>query len=541
MSTREKTVHPRRLGHASQLIMAALIPLAAFGLQWMFWAAIKPYVWFLFFPAVFLSSWVGGLHGGLLATVLSTGLVWYFFIPPQFSFAVQSAMSLVSIGMFVCMGGLFSFFHGRLRRATQQTAEALNSVRAINDQLEERVLKRTADLQQTNAVLRASEERLRLLVENVKDYAIIMLDADARVVSWNVGAERIKGYRTDEIVGQHFSRFYTKEDVERGKPERELAVAVAEGRFEEVGWRVRKDGSQFIANMILTVLRDDAGRLRGFAKITRDITAHKQADEKIRKLNDELEQRVTERTAQLATANKELEAFSYSVSHDLRAPLRGIDGFSQALLEDYGSSLDTQAQDYLARIRAGTQRMAQLIDDMLLLARVTRAVLRRESVNLSTLVEEILAELRRQDPARHVECKVAPNVLAECDPDLIRQVLQNLLDNAWKFTSKSTLAHIAFGVTCDGAAPPVYCVADNGAGFDPAYADKLFGVFQRLHAATEFPGTGVGLATVRRIVRKHGGEVRAESQPGKGAAFFFTLSAAGLERKKITPDEAKPA
>lgn len=243
----------------------------------------------------------------------------------------------------------------------------------------------------------------------------------------------------------------------------------------------------------------------------------------IGRLNAELERRVAERTALLEATNKELEAFSYSVSHDLRAPLRGMDGFSRALLEDYADKLDATGRDYLERLRAGSQRMAQLIDDMLELSRITRSELRRETVDLSAMAREIAEELRKSRPDRRVEFVVAPGIVVDGDPKLLRLLLGNLLGNAWKFTGKHETARIEFGRQ-EQEGGTVFFVRDNGAGFDPAYAGKLFGAFQRLHSAAEFEGTGVGLATVQRIVHRHGGRIWAEGEVEKGAAFFFTLA-----------------
>jgi signal transduction histidine kinase len=245
-------------------------------------------------------------------------------------------------------------------------------------------------------------------------------------------------------------------------------------------------------------------------------------DRGLREAHDELERRVEQRTGELAAANKELESFSYSVSHDLRAPLRSIDGFSLALLQDYGDLLNADARNYLERVRAGTRRMGVLIEDMLNLARVTRAEMRRERVNLSAMAHAILADLRKGEHSRRVECVIEENVEAEGDAPLLRVALDNLLGNAWKYTSRHPCARIEFGeVRTNGAR--VFYVRDDGAGFDPAYAGKLFGAFQRLHGSAEFPGTGVGLATVQRIVHRHGGRIWAESEVEKGATFYFTV------------------
>jgi signal transduction histidine kinase len=238
-----------------------------------------------------------------------------------------------------------------------------------------------------------------------------------------------------------------------------------------------------------------------------------------------LEQRVQQRTEALNASNQELEAFCYSVSHDLRSPLRSIDGFSQALLEDLGGSLDETSADYLVRIRAATQRMGTLIDDLLNLSRITRTELTLKQVDLSALARAIVADHATAQPSRAVVSVIGEGFEATGDPRLLRQVLENLIGNAWKFTSKVPEARIEFGASTSGE-ETIYFVKDNGAGFDPAYAGRLFGVFQRLHAMTEFPGTGVGLAIVDRIVKRHGGRVWADSIVGRGATFYFTLAAA---------------
>jgi signal transduction histidine kinase len=236
----------------------------------------------------------------------------------------------------------------------------------------------------------------------------------------------------------------------------------------------------------------------------------------------ELERRVEERTGELAVANRELEAFSYSVSHDLRAPLRAIDGFSKAILETQGGRLDEKGTHYLQRVRAATQRMAQLIDDLLGLSRVSRREMVRESIDVSQMAAGVAEELRLRHPERAVRVDVMPGLRAEADPQLLRIVIENLVGNAWKFTGRREDARIQVDAEQDGPVP-VFRVRDNGAGFDMAYADKLFRAFQRLHTDTQFEGTGIGLATVHRIVARHGGRIWARSTPNEGAAFHFTL------------------
>jgi len=359
--------------------------------------------------------------------------------------------------------------------------------------------------------LHRSEERFRLMVSGVKEYAILMLDLEGCVVNWNAGAERIKGYRSEEIIGRHFSRFYPEEDIERRKPERELKLAAEQGQFEDEGWRIRKDGSRFWANVVITALRDASGRLQGFSKVTRDLTERRRAEEETKRQN-----------AQLEAANKELDAFSYSVAHDLRAPLRAIDGFSLALLQDFQDQIPAEGTKYLQRIRAGALRMAQLIEDLLKLARISRHEIVRNDVDLSGAAKDVASQLQASDPDRLVRFLIASGLVVSGDRNLLRILLENLMGNAWKFTSRQPQAEIQLGVR-NGEAERILFIRDNGPGFDMEHAGKLFGVFHRLHRDSEFPGTGVGLATVQRIVHRHGGRIWAEAAVGKGATFYFVL------------------
>ena len=281
------------------------------------------------------------------------------------------------------------------------------------------------------------------------------------------------------------------------------------------------------AILIYTRLKEKSwgSDLEPLAKIIGDIILNaldrKQAEDSIHKLNEELETRVIQRTQQLEAANRELEAFSYSVSHDLRAPLRALDGFSLALIEDYGNQLDENASNYLNRIRLASQRMGQLIDDLLKLSRLTRSEMSYEPVNLSNLAFEILAELQETEPQRMVEFNIQPELIVLGDKHLLQIVLVNLISNAWKFTQKKHFSFIEFG--CLEEDRSVYFVRDNGAGFDMAYVNKLFGTFQRLHSDSDFEGTGIGLATVKRIIQRHGGKVWAVGQVDKGATFYFAI------------------
>ena len=259
-------------------------------------------------------------------------------------------------------------------------------------------------------------------------------------------------------------------------------------------------------------------------RLQEEIARRKLAEDQLSQLNKSLERR----THQLETANQELQAFAYSVSHDLRAPLRGIDGWSQALVEDYAERLDETARGYIARIRAEKQRMGDLIDDLLQLSRVSRDDIRSEPVDMSALAHGIADRLKEAHPGRCIEFAIQPDLKAQGDPRLLEIALTNLLDNAVKFTTPQPVARIEFGSRMEEdpetkARRKVFHVRDNGAGFDMTYVHKLFGAFQRLHKASEFPGTGIGLATVQRIVHRHEGRIRAESQIGQGASFYFTL------------------
>ncbi len=297
--------------------------------------------------------------------------------------------------------------------------------------------------------------------------------------------------------------------------------------LKELTLAVKEIGEGNLARRSGVTTRDEIGLLSNtFNKMADDLHRYllgrEEAEVALRVAHDELELRVKERTVQLGAANRELEAFSYSVSHDLRAPLRGIDGFSLALLEEYSGLIDATGQDYLQRIRNGCVRMGALIDDLLKLSRLTRGELRRDTFNLSEMVAAISKELRESTPEREVEVVIAPGVTVYGDASLLRAAIANLLQNAWKFTRKRGNAKIEFGAfEQDGV--QVCFIRDNGAGFDMQYVQKLFGSFQRLHSSSEFEGTGIGLATVQRIIHRHGGEIRAEGEVGKGATFYFTL------------------
>jgi PAS domain S-box-containing protein len=385
-----------------------------------------------------------------------------------------------------------------------------------------------AEHQRTAEMLQRREQEFRTLAENSPDI-IIRYDRECRRIYVNPAYVRDFGYSASEFLNKR-----PNEDWKLDTPvERYMECirrAVESGVASNIELTSRRpDGRRSIYEVRIVPERQANGEIVGALALGRNITALKETEAEIRRLNAELEQRVEARTRELAAerakleaANKELEAFSYSVSHDLRAPLRSIDGFSRILLEDFADKLGDEGMRSLETVRAASQRMAGLIDDMLQLSRVTRSEMRLAPVDLSALAREVVAGLREVDPERNVEVEVAPRLTASADGHLVRIVLENLVGNAWKFTSRQEVARIEIGQT-DTPDGPAFFVRDNGVGFDMAYVHKLFGAFQRLHTTAEFPGTGIGLATVQRVIRRHGGRVWAEGKPDCGATFFFTL------------------
>jgi PAS domain S-box-containing protein len=366
--------------------------------------------------------------------------------------------------------------------------------------------------------LRKSESKYRMLFDSAND--TIFIWKDGKIIDCNARTLTMFGCTMDEMVTSEPSLIFLPPLQPDGKNSKEKALekinAAAAGKPQFFEWKhCKKDGAIFDAEVSLN--RIELGGEVLVQTILRDITERKQAEEKIRKTNDDL----MHRTFELEAVNKELEAFSYSVSHDLRAPLRAIDGFSQALLEDYRDKLDGEGQDFLARVRAASQRMALLIDDILKLSRISRTEMRYTTVDLSAVASSIATELQNMNDGRKVEFIIQPDIIVKGDANLLRIVMENLLNNAYKFTG-SRDGKIEFGKTAfEGNS--VFFVRDNGAGFDMAYANKLFVPFQRLHRDDEFEGIGIGLATVQRIIHRHGGYIKAEGEVDRGASFYFNI------------------
>jgi PAS domain S-box-containing protein len=474
-------------------------------------------MWHKLAGAVAMGLAIAGMHYAGMAAAL---------FDPQ-SVCLASPRGLDPQGLAVIVGGgtilIFLFtiatsaFDETLQlRATAMAKTMTQELRGSRERLE-----------QSEQALREAHQKLEMIIQG-SPLAIYTRDVHGIVTGWNPAAERMFGWRAAEILGQPL---LTVPEEKRNETE-SLRRRVLNGEnFVQAEVRRRKrDGSPIDISTTLGPLRDSTGQISGYLAIAADITERKRAEEEIRSLNQELEARVAERTRQLEAANneleftnKELESFSYSVAHDLRSPLRAINGFSAILSEEYaGKALDDTAQGYLQRVRTATDRMGELIDDLLDLTRVSRAEVRRDEVDLSAVAHAVASILKGADPQRNVEIVIAPATPARADPGLMRIALENLFGNAWKFTSKSENARIEFGAAAM-AGRPVYFVRDNGVGFDPVFRDKLFGQFQRLHSEHEFEGTGIGLAIVDRIVRRHAGKIWAEGAVGQGATFYFTL------------------
>ncbi len=402
----------------------------------------------------------------------------------------------------------------------------------LNEELEQRVRERSAELLE-------AEQRFRLMVDNLRDYCIFFMDAEGLITDWTDSAQRMDGYSPTQMLGRHYGVLFDPANPEHGRvrADQMLRLAASRGQHELHNWHTRKDGTQYWSHSVLIALRDDSGELRGFAKINRDMTDAKRLDDLMRNINDELENRVVERTEQLLAANKDLESFSYSVSHDLRSPLRHISSFVSLLEEHMGSQCDEVSARYLNTIGNSARHMSQLIDGLLAFSRLGRAAVNVTPVDFQLLVEAVVAQIGHDTEGRVVDWVVAPDLpVVQGDALLLREVWANLLGNAYKYSRPRERSRIEVGWSVDPVVGYTFFVRDNGVGFDTKYAQKLFGVFQRLHRASEFEGTGIGLALTRRIIERHSGSIWAESELGAGSVFYFSLPFEGPGLSDATLD-----
>lgn len=378
------------------------------------------------------------------------------------------------------------------------------------------------EVQKGSVRLRESEDRWRLFVEQAREFAIFMTDPAGLISDWNPGAERILGYSEQEILGQHLSVCFTPEDRQTQVVELELRKARETGQANNERWHIRKDGSRFWASGVLVALQSDHSPLRGFAKILRDDTARKLAEEEIKKLNTELENHVTDRTAALKETNEQLENFCYTVSHDLRAPLRAMRGFSQALSEDYRDQLDEVARDYLQRIINSAGRMDSLIQDLLAYSRASRRELKIEEVSLEEVIESAQSTLFDEILKKRASFTVQrplPRVLAH--REALEQALTNLILNSLTYVKETVRPRVDISTETLGPAVRIL-IQDNGIGIAAEHHERIFRIFERLHF-DQYPGTGVGLAIVRRSIERMGGKVGLESRLDQGSRFWIEL------------------
>lgn len=445
--------------------------------------------WMLFYPAVILSAWMFGFWPGLFALLGSTALGLVFFAQAS---AILFQNVFVSIFTYLMSGGCVMVFGAVAKHNRDRLVAIAEDRKRAQDSLAEGL------------------EIFRGIFDNARGTVIFLTNLDNKVVAWNPGAVAILGWSEREAAGKDIDELI-------GGPDGAVVEASGEEPAQSERWLIRKDGSRIWASATTTELHYQDGRVRGYLTIVRNMTERREYEELLRRQNEDLDQRVRERTADLLQANAELEGFTYSVSHDMRAPLRGIVGNSAMLLEDYGDELQPAAQAMLRRLSGSALKMSRLVEDLLAFARLGKQSLKIEVTDLATLFREVVEE-ESEDMELDV---VMPNrALGQCDPGLMRMVLQNLVANAVKYRACGRPLRIEFGIEGDE-----YFVRDNGIGFDMAYAHKLFQPFERLHRDDEVPGTGIGLANVKRIVDRHGGAVRAEGKVGEGATFWFSLAA----------------
>ncbi|OHD56035.1 MAG: hypothetical protein A2Y33_11320 [Spirochaetes bacterium GWF1_51_8] len=614
-----------------------VFPFIALILQMLLWSAVKPFSWFFFYPAVFFSAWAGGLKGGIISTLISTALSWWFFFPTENSFVLENPVSIISIIIFVVMGILFGFSQERITLANKKSADALaaehsamtqfenekryrrtldnmmegcqiidrdwkyiyiNDAAAVHGKLKKEELlghtmmeiypgienteifevlrvcrdtgiarrienefiypggnrgwydlsiqpvpegifilslditkrkKTEEELTEKIKAIGKHEKLLDSMIENIPDMIYVKDAGNLRFIKLNKAGEEVLGFSKEELLEKDVYDIFPRDEADFfTKTSKEVLDNRKTVDVPEETVLTKTAGERILHTRKIPIM-DDEGNPMYLLGISADITNQIKLEGELKKYHHHLEDLVKEKTEEiqksnytLSIINEELSSFSYSVSHDLRSPLRGIDGWSLALEEDYGDKLDDQAKGFIKTIRSEVQRMAKLIDALLMLSRVSKTEIKSEKVDLSKLVKKIADDLVKQDENRKADFIIEPDLTVDGDYSLFLILIQNLIENAWKFTGKCDHARIEFGKTIRNE-KEVFFVRDNGAGFDMAFVNNLFTPFYRLHHALDFPGTGIGLATVRRIINMHNGSIWAEAEPGKGAAFYFSL------------------
>lgn len=482
-----------------------------------------------------------GAAGSVAAAVAAAAAATFVVTAPLLTWAPAGVEPLwmVVLGRGIVVGaiGILVFF-------LRQRDEARETLRQHVGTLEDSTSRRSDELRLVNAQLhREIAERRRAelrsgylasIVESSAD-AIIGQSLDGTIVSWNAGATRVYGHRRADVIGRPSTCLLPPEQEELFL---DVLARVARGeRADEVeSVRLRSDGTMFDVSASFSPILDEKGSIIGVSTIERDITRRMHAEQALQSLNAELEEKVRQRTEQLESAVGELEAFSYSVSHDLRAPLRALNGFAESLAEDLGDRLQEREQEMLTRIQGAAGRMDKIIEDLLTLSRAGNDRIQKEVVSLSEVARSVIEELRAGSPGRDVEWVIGDGLLAWGDAGLLRLVVQNLLGNAFKYTALKEKARIEFGVEGRSPEAVTYFVKDDGVGFDPGQAANLFRPFSRLHGRQEFEGSGIGLATVERILRRHGGEVSADGTKDGGATFRFRLPVPRRSRGLLVED-----
>ena len=447
----------------------------------------------LFLLSIAVTVWYAGSAPGVLAVLLSSVSFNYFFTEPLYSFYI-AASDRVDFIVFVLFALIISWFSSRRRRIEQELREA-------RDKLEIEVAERT---QQANLL-------------NLTHDSIFVRDMDFLVTYWNLGSQELYGWTAEDAIGKQSHQLL--QTVYPTPLDDVRAELMRTGRWEGELERTKADGTHVIVASRWSLQRDERQRPLTILETNNDITERKRTEEAIRKLNEDLEKR----TVELASINKELEAFAYSISHDLRAPLRHMAGYAELLQKHAASILDEKSRRYMTMILEAAKRMGDLIDDLLAFSRIGRAETQKTIVSLEQLVKEALSEVQQETDGRKIDWRIGalPNLYG--DRSMLRLALVNLVSNAVKFSRKRPQAEIEIGCTDGKQEEIVVFIKDNGVGFDMKYVNKLFGVFQRLHRTEEFEGTGIGLATVQRIIHRHGGRIWAEGLVDKGATFYFSV------------------